>query len=144
MNKMLSKLLKTTKYVRSFFPVKLPTGLAEFNQFSSNIIEVYNLPNLPSYKHAIASMIMHLGPTTFHKSPRFFAISVKKSMANQTAYEMIQQIKEESLLRENERKREEQAKLTNGEATLEQANTQDESLPKPEVQTTSKDLVSKA
>lgn len=139
MNKLVEKSIKMKKFVRSFFPVKLPTGLLEFNQFSSNIIETYNLPNLPSYKHAIASMIMHLGPTTFYKSPRFFAISVKKSMANQTAYEMIQIIKEQDEVRKIEKK----AITSTGEPTPEQANTPDESVSTPEVQTTSKDLVSK-
>jgi hypothetical protein len=49
---------------------------------------------MPSYKQALASMIMHLGTTKFYAPKRFFALSIKKAMANQTAYEVIQQIRE--------------------------------------------------
>ena len=133
MNKFVVKLVKTCKFLRGFFPKKLPTGLADFNQFSADIIDVYGLPNLPSYKHAIASMIMHLSPTTFYKSPWFFAISVKKAMANQTAYEIMQ------LLKEAEKEKQHQ-----GEDTPDKALAQDEPSPNAGVQETSEDLVSKA
>lgn len=48
---------------------------------------------MPSYRHAIATMIMHLGPTTSRKSNYYFASSIRKAMANQIAYQVIQDLK---------------------------------------------------
>lgn len=141
MNKLAAKVLKTLKFVRGFFPKRLPTGLKDFDAFAAMIFDVYNLPALPSYKHAVASMIMHLGPTTAYKAPWFFAISVKKAMANQTAFEIIQQIKEA----EKAQQLIEAEKQTQpGEATPEQAIAVNDPLPVEEVQAAPKKLVRKA
>lgn len=61
--------------------------------FMLDIFETYRLPDMPSYRQAIASLIMHLGPTTSKMSRKYFAISVKKAMANQVAYEVIDAIR---------------------------------------------------
>ncbi len=81
------------KHTRGFFPSALPVGVDQFNGFADSIFDLYGLPNLPSYKHAIASIVMHLGPTTAYKSKFFFSLTIKKSMANQIAYEVIQSLK---------------------------------------------------
>jgi hypothetical protein len=94
MRKIVLKLKKFLSFLLSFFPTTLPTGMAEFTAFCDSIIWTYDLPDLVSYRHAIASMVMHLGPTTISKPKRYFAISVKKAMANQIAYENIQLFKE--------------------------------------------------
>lgn len=80
---------------RSLFPSPLPTGMQEFDLFCDSIFATYDLPNNPSYRQAIATMIMHLSPTTFYKPKLFFAISVKKAMSNQIAYENIQILKQQ-------------------------------------------------
>lgn len=78
------------------FPRPLPClGMTDFDRFCDDIFNVYDLPSLPSYRQAIASMVMHLSPTTAYKSPMYFAFAVKKAMANQLAYEKIQQLKKE-------------------------------------------------
>ena len=78
------------------FPRPLPyIGMTDFDRYCDMIFNVYGLPDLPSYRQAIASMIMHLSPTTSYQAPFFFAKSVKKAMANQIAYEKIQQLKKE-------------------------------------------------
>jgi hypothetical protein len=73
----------------------LPTTLEGFHQFADSIFEDYELPNLPSYRHAIATMIMHLDPTVIEVERSYFAKSIKKAMANQIAYDVIQTIKKE-------------------------------------------------
>lgn len=40
-------------------------------------------------------MVMHLGPTTTHVPKMFFAKSIKKAMANEVAFNKIQQLKQE-------------------------------------------------
>ncbi len=78
-----------------FLPSRLPLGMTEFDDFCTSIFKTYSLPDLPSYRHAIASMVMHLGPTTANKPKWFFAKSVRKAMANQIAYENIQKLKKQ-------------------------------------------------
>jgi hypothetical protein len=94
MHPYLSKIKRFYYQLLGFFPAHLPTGLADLGKFCDDLFFTYELPDLPSYRHAVASMIMHLSPTTIRKPKRFFALSVKKAMANQVAFELIQQIKE--------------------------------------------------
>lgn len=79
---------------RHRWPSPLPIGRAEFASFADSILETYNIPNLPSYHHAIASMIMHLGPTVTKVPKKFFADSIYKAMANEVAFQKIQELKE--------------------------------------------------
>jgi hypothetical protein len=102
-NQMVGKLKKLAAYLRGFLPKALPKGSLEFDQFTASILETYSIPDLPSYRNAIATMIMHLGPTTSFKSPYYFAVSIKKAMSNQVAYQKIQEYKK--LEKELEEKR---------------------------------------
>lgn len=86
--------VKVYHYISGFFPHALPRGRNQFEAFCGNIFFAYDLPDFPSYRHSVATMIMHLDPTHHRKAPYFFAKSIKKAMANQVAYEMIQEIKE--------------------------------------------------
>ena len=79
--------------IKGMLPQKLPVGMTEFDKFADFIFTTYNLPALPSYKHAIAAQVMHLGPQTNYVAPRVFAKSIKKAMANQIAYEVIEKIR---------------------------------------------------
>lgn len=87
-------LKKLFSQLRGYFPSALPKGAKEFDVFIESILETYNLPDMPSYRHAVASMIMHLGPQTSTKSKIFFARSIRKAMSNQVAYEKIQELKD--------------------------------------------------
>ena len=75
----MQKVQKTIKklffYVLGFIPQPLPTkGITELDQWSERIFTTYDLPDMPSYRQAIASMIMHLGNTTHYKAPYYFAV----------------------------------------------------------------------
>jgi hypothetical protein len=94
MNKIRVFLTKTANSILSFWPHKLPIGFSEHEAFSTKILKNNNLPDLPSYRAAVATMIMHLGPTTDRATPRFFAKSLRASMTRQVAYEVIHRIKE--------------------------------------------------
>lgn len=63
--------------------------------FCTRVIETYGLPDDPSYRHAIGSAIMHLGPLTTRKPVSYFGRAVTKAMANHAAYEGMQKLKEE-------------------------------------------------
>lgn len=84
---------KLGRFLLGFIPSRLPVGMQEFDTFCISIFTTYDLPDLPSYRHAIASLIMHLGPTTAYKPKFYFALSVQKAMSNQIAFENIQLLK---------------------------------------------------
>lgn len=90
----MGKFQKAFNYISSFFPTALPRGTGEFEDFAQSIIDTYKLPDLPSYRHAIASMIMHLPPTCHRAAKRFFAKSVLKAMANEVSYAKIQEYRD--------------------------------------------------
>lgn len=69
--------------------------MPELDAFIASVLDTYDLPSLPGYQQAIATMIMHLGPLETHKSKIYFARSIRKAAANQIAYEKIQQLKKE-------------------------------------------------
>ena len=79
------------------FPRKLPTtGIPELLAYCDRIIEAYGLPKYESYREAIATMILHLGPDRktgmqpTAVAPRFFAAAVKKAQANEAAFGYLQ------------------------------------------------------
>jgi hypothetical protein len=88
-------MMKLISWVRGFFPTALPKGSNEFDLFCNSILSIYNIPDFPSYRRTIASLVMHLGPTTTHVPKVFFGRSIRKAMANQVAFDKIQQYKQE-------------------------------------------------
>lgn len=71
----------------------LPTGRADFDEWSDRIISGALLPGgkedaeifLDSQKFALANMLLHLGPTESHKPDAFFIHSLRKFAVNQVA-----------------------------------------------------------
>lgn len=103
MHKLIAKLKQIAHLFSAQFPSKLPIGMMEFNIFYNSIIGLYSYPDDPSYKQAIATMIMHLGPTVKYKSKAFFSAALHKSMANQIAYGVIDEIRQsEKILKQKE------------------------------------------
>lgn len=92
-NKKHTIIKKNVKKLMNFLPVTLPQTGAEFDEFCTSILETYGFDDNPSYRHAIATMIMHQGPTISRKPKHYFAVAVKKAIANQVAYEKIQSLK---------------------------------------------------
>lgn len=93
MNNLLRKLKKFIKRQRARFPSPVPVGMAEFDTWASDIIDTYSLPDNNSIKFALATMIMHSGPTDAFKSKHYFMLMVKASMSKQIASAQFQEIK---------------------------------------------------
>lgn len=79
-----------------YFPHRLPVGEEGFEKFYERICFTYDFPHHPAVKNAIATLIMHLGPTCQSQSPFYFAKSVRKSQANQVAFDVLQRLKAEN------------------------------------------------
>lgn len=106
----MNKAKKLMKLALGAVPSKLPRGIEEFDEYCRSIFELYDLPDLPNYRLAIASIIMHLGPTVTRSPKLFFAKSIHKADTNEAAFEAIQKLKEE-----DKRKREEALKESQSE-----------------------------
>lgn len=81
------------KHPKRFFPQPLPIGVTEFHKWAEEIIELYSFPANDSVKFTLAAMIMHMDPSADRKPYSFFAKRIKKSMANQIAGAIIQELK---------------------------------------------------
>lgn len=93
MNNAIKQIKKTINKVTGYLPTSLPLGMTEFKSWSDSIIETYDLPDNDSSRWALAVMISHLDPTTAVKPKIYFSLSVKKSMANQIAFAVMEGLK---------------------------------------------------
>lgn len=97
MKQVKEKLKKFAMRARGRFPSKLPTGMEEFDKWSTSIFYAYDLPDDPTYKNAVATMVLHLQPDTRTAAPKkLFAANIKRAQANQIAYIQTQLIREAS------------------------------------------------
>lgn len=80
---------------RGFFPSALPVGLTEFNEWADSVADTYDLPtqDRDSVHYALATMILHLGPTVAYKSDWYFVLSIRSACAKQVAGATFQDIK---------------------------------------------------
>lgn len=69
--------------------------MEQFEAFTNDILQTYDLPDEPSYKHAIGATVMHLGPLVTYKPKSYFGKAVTKAMANHAAFEGMQKFKKE-------------------------------------------------
>lgn len=90
-----NRLKKLKLQIKQRFPTKLPKTQEQFDKMISEILAANDLPDNPSYKHAIASAIMHLGPLVNAKPNMYFVKSVHKSISNQVAYELMRRLERE-------------------------------------------------
>lgn len=89
----LSALHKPFKRIRNLFPSAVPQGVAEFEIWSLDIIQTYNFPDNDSVRFALATMVLHSGPTAAYVSKHYFALMVKAGAAKQVASQVFQDIK---------------------------------------------------
>lgn len=80
--------------VKTYVPELLPQNPNEFDKFAKEILYVANLPDNDSFRHALASQIMHLGDRTTRAPKNYFIKLLFKAIANQTAFQIMQELKE--------------------------------------------------
>lgn len=76
--------------VIGFFPVPLPVGASQWDKFCKWVLYAYRFPDYPSYRNALAGMIMHFPQTTTRVRPRLLARMIYNGQAKQTAYQVIE------------------------------------------------------
>lgn len=75
------------------FPTKLPVGIAEFDKWATEVIELAQFPVNDSMKFTVATMVLHAKSTAAYSSKEYFVTSLIKAAANQVAAQMIQDLK---------------------------------------------------
>lgn len=83
--------------LRNYFPSAVPQGIAEFDTWSSSIIRTYGFPDNDSVRFALATMILHSGPTAAYASKRYYALMVKAGAAKQVASQVFTDIKQRQI-----------------------------------------------
>lgn len=78
----------------SFLPSALPVGMTQFQVWADKIIFAYNLPDNDSSRFALATMILHAASTDAYKPKRYFGLCALKSMSNQIAGGVLQDLKQ--------------------------------------------------
>lgn len=82
------------KKLLSYLPSQLPVGMKEFNRFADDIILLSGqYADRDSMVFAIASIVIHLKPTTSSVPKNYFVKSMRKAAANQVASQAFQDIK---------------------------------------------------
>lgn len=77
-------------------PRPLPMGVTEFHEWSDRIIAGAMVPaDTPSLKFALAEMIMHMPPAESHQPDITFIHRLRKGAANQVAFAMMEQLRNE-------------------------------------------------
>ena len=94
MNRYLTMLARLLRQIAGLFPTAIPQGVTEFNAWSESIINTYNIQADPdSIKFALATMILHSGPTTAYKPKFSYFLMIRAGMAKQVAGAVFQDIK---------------------------------------------------
>lgn len=88
-----SKIKKLALRLYAFVPTRLPIGLTEFNEWASSVLSLYDFPDNDSTRWALASMVIHLGPTDAYKPKRYFGLSIRAGAAKQVAGTVFQELK---------------------------------------------------
>lgn len=85
---------KVVRWVISFIPTPLPSGLTEYSSWADDILSLSKVPDNDSTRFTIAVMILHLNSTEDRKPKRFFVKSLNKAAANEIANSIATGLKE--------------------------------------------------
>ncbi len=61
--------------------------------FIADVLDLAQVPDNSSFRAAIATQVMHIGPTSDSMPKRSFIVALRKAISNQLAYEVIQREK---------------------------------------------------
>lgn len=93
--KALNKIKLLYKRLRGLFPSPIPTGMQAFYAWSDDLSSTYWMPteDVDSIRYALATVIMHLGPTAAYRSQYYFVLTLRASAAKQVAGGVFHEIK---------------------------------------------------
>lgn len=89
----MKRLKRVLRLLRGVIPQRNPIGRTELELFTTAVLELYNIPNLGSYRSALAAMILQ--DKRLYRSKLSFALAIRKAQANETAYQIMQEIRKQ-------------------------------------------------
>lgn len=101
---MKAKLSRLLRIISSYVPQSLPQNEAAVREWIADLLDLARLPNNSSFQIAIASMVLHLNAGTLRASKQGFIKQLKRSIANQSAYNVMTDLKEQEKKAADERK----------------------------------------
>ncbi len=107
---------RTIKRLLANLPSKLPQGMSEFDTWSNDILDTYEMPSNDSFKFALAVAILHLKAEDGFKPKAYFGKVLIKGAASQIAGAVMQDCKQ----------RQEEAAKAEALKTVEATTSQDE------------------
>lgn len=94
MNDTLLKIKRLARQLAGLFPSAVPVGINEFEAWSQSIIDTYPIPaDNDSIKFALATMVLHSGPTSAYVPKFKYFLMLRAGMAKQIAGAVFQDIK---------------------------------------------------
>jgi len=94
---MKSKLKNAIKKIKNVYGMwksrPLPQTDSELKQLVQEVLELGGFPENDSFSHAVASQIMHMDSQASDCRARNFIVTLKRSIANQVAFNMIEETK---------------------------------------------------
>lgn len=88
----------------AWFPTALPQGRTEFEDWANSILDLYNLPNNPSFHFALGGEILHTASGRAYAPKRKFGLAMRKFVANQVASQVMHELKmaQEALIKKEQ------------------------------------------
>jgi hypothetical protein len=93
---MKEKIQKIIMLLIAYVPRRLPDTANAFETWTNEIIELGDFPANDSFKHAVATQVLHLPPGELKKSQMYFVNTLRRSITNQAAFSVIQATKANS------------------------------------------------
>ncbi len=90
--------------LEQFWPGKVPITPEALDEFTTKVLLAAGVPDLPEYRRVIATSMMHLSPVEHRKSIRFFQRTLRRALANQNAFDKIQELVKEAKAKEEANK----------------------------------------
>lgn len=85
---------KSARLKAAELPSRLPVGMQEFNEWATDIIDLYGTPDNDSIRFALAAMIINLPSDKFLVSKQEVGHMLLKGMSNQVASFVMYEFKE--------------------------------------------------
>lgn len=93
MTQMKEKLKRYWRLFKAYFPSPLPQGVAAFETWAADIIDLYGFPDNDSLRFALAATVVHLREGRAYVPKRYFGLILMKGAATQVAGQVMQDLK---------------------------------------------------
>lgn len=90
---MKQKVKRALRTVASYIPTDLPQTDAAFQAWMSDVLNLAKLPENDSFANALATQVLHLGPTVSSKPKAYFVSGLKAAVSKQAAYSVVEDIR---------------------------------------------------